>query len=49
MIIIQVNYDKTLKWAEDHGVKYYEVSAKSGENLQRAMESLVEGITLFKK
>jgi len=45
----EVNYEKTLKWAEDHSVKYFEVSAKTGENLQRSMESLVEGITLFKK
>lgn len=40
---------KAQKWAEEHGVKYFEVSAKTGEGLQRAMESLVEAITLFKK
>jgi len=45
----EVPPEKGLKWAEDHGVKYFEVSAKTGDGLQRAMESLVEAITLFKK
>lgn len=44
-----INSHKANLWCEDHGIIYYECSAKTGENVDRAFIELVNEIIVFNK
>lgn len=42
--LFQVSTETGLKWAKDHGLSFLETSAKSGNNVNKAFQTLLHDI-----